>query len=213
MNNYGYVIGTDFDNTIASYDNLMHNIATEKGLIEPHIEKSKKHIRDRIRKLPEGEIQWQKLQAAVYGTRMKEAILIDGVKDFFELCRRYRVKIFIISHKTEFARLDETRTNLRVAALAWMEMKGFFEVDGPGLGLTGEDVYFEPTRREKIDRIKRLGCTHYIDDLEETFCHDAFPKGVCKILYAPYAKHSNVLGVRAFGLWKEIGNYLFNARS
>ena len=31
--------------------------------------------------------------------------------------------------------------------------------------LRREDIYFEETKQRKIERIKKLGCTHYIDDL------------------------------------------------
>ena len=60
-----YIIGIDFDNTIISYDNIMHKIALERDLINADVIKSKKHIRDSIRMLPEGEIHWQRLQASV----------------------------------------------------------------------------------------------------------------------------------------------------
>jgi hypothetical protein len=43
-------------------------------------------------------------------------------------------------------------------------------------------VYFEGTRTEKIARIVALGCTHFIDDLEEVFDDPAFPSGVERLL-------------------------------
>ena len=125
-----YVIGVDFDNTIVTYDNLIHKVAVERGLISPKAIKSKKHIRGNIRQLPNGEIEWQRLQAAVYGPRMEEAKLIDGIQRFFQSCRYHRAKVYVISHKTEFAKMDMTETNLRGAALAWMERNRFFNVDG-----------------------------------------------------------------------------------
>ncbi len=38
--------------------------------------------------------------------------------------------VFIVSHKTEYAGYDETRTNLRTAALEWMTSHHFFEPHG-----------------------------------------------------------------------------------
>ena len=206
-----YIIGVDFDNTIVSYDDLMHRVAVQRGLIHPDVRKSKKHIRDSIRQLPDGEIEWQRLQAIVYGPRTGEARLIEGVQTFFNLCKQHKVAVYIISHKTEYANFDETRTNLRLAALAWMRQNSFFETDG--LGLSQENVYFESTRREKIERIKHLGCTHFIDDLEETFLEDSFPANVEKILYAPHMQHSFLPGVRVVTTWEEVSDYFFNARS
>jgi len=206
-----YIIGVDFDNTLVYYEDVMYSVALQYGLIRSGMRKSKKDIREKIRQLPNGEMEWQRLQAIVYGPRMGEAKLIDGVRMFFELCKQHRVVVYIISHKTEYARSDESGINLRVAALTWMRENGFFETDGMGMSL--QDVYFESTRREKIDRIRQLGCTHFIDDLEETFLESSFPTNVEKILYAPHRQHSSLLGVRAVTTWKEINDYFFGTTS
>ncbi len=79
------IIGVDFDNTIINYDELMYNLALERGLIDSHIKKQKKSIRDQIRSLPEGEKAWQHLQASVYGHKIREAQLIAGVDFFFRI--------------------------------------------------------------------------------------------------------------------------------
>ena len=206
----GYVIGVDFDNTIASCDGVIYSEAVERGLIRPDVRKTKKDIRDWIRQLPDGDIEWQRLQAVAYGPRMEEAILIDGVKRFFDSCKQHNIKVLIVSHKTEFANFDQTRTNLRLAALSWMRRKRFFEADA--LGLPEEDVYFESTRREKIKRIECLGCTHFIDDLEEIFLEDSFPTYVKKILYSPHAPVA-LADVMALTTWQEINHYFFDGKS
>lgn len=203
-------IGVDFDNTLVSYDELMHRLAVERGWIRPEVASSKKRIRDSIRDLPEGELKWQQLQAIAYGAGIAEARLMAGVKTFFTLCRQRQVCLFIVSHKTEYANLDETRTNLRTAAVNWMKHHRFFDADGLGASL--EDVYFETTRRDKIERLTRLGCTHFIDDLEETFLEASFPAKVEKILYDPHAQHPAPSGMRVFKTWHEIGDYFFDAR-
>ncbi|MBI2135310.1 aminoglycoside phosphotransferase family protein [Candidatus Woesearchaeota archaeon] len=200
-------IGVDFDNTIVSYDALMHKVALEKGFISRDARKSKKSIRDSIRKLENGEEKWQLLQAAAYGQRMNEANLISGVRDFFRNCNEKNIKAYIISHKTEFADYDKTKTNLRYAAMGWMERNSFFREDG--LGISKSDVFFEPTREDKINRIKKLGCTHYIDDLEETFSESSFPKEVKKILYDSHDQHPHLSGVGRFGSWSDINEYFF----
>jgi len=73
------VIGVDFDNTIVSYDDLLFEAALKRGLIRQDVSRSKRAIRDSIRRLPEGESKWQQLQALIYGPRMEEAKLIDGI--------------------------------------------------------------------------------------------------------------------------------------
>jgi len=205
-----YIIGVDFDNTIVNYEGIMYSVARQRGLIPHNIRKNKKDIRDRIRRLPDGEIEWQRLQAIMYGPRMREARLVAGVKTFFELCKEHEAPVYIISHKTEYANFDETRTNLRAAAINWMREKGFFATDG--LGLSPQDVYFESTRQGKIERIRNLRCTHFIDDLEEVFLEDSFPTHVEKILYAPRVLLSSPSGIRTSATWKEICNHVFNTR-
>ena len=202
-----YAIGIDFDNTLASYDDTIYDESLQRDLISPDSGKDKRDIRDVIRQTPNGEIEWQKVQAVVYGPRMNEAKLIEGVKAFFESCKLNKIRVFIVSHKTEYAKMDKTGTNLREASLTWMKGRGFFERCGFGLSI--EDVFFESTRIEKIKRIKEIRCTHFIDDLEETFMEDTFPTDIEKILYVPHMKQSIVEGVKRTASWKEIKDYVF----
>jgi hypothetical protein len=203
------VIGVDFDNTIVGYDDLLHRLAAERGLIEAGARKSKKSIRDCIRLLPDGEVEWQKLQAVMYGPRMGEAVLIEGVASFFRRCRATGAKVFIVSHKTQYAGYDETRTPLPAAALAWLRARGFFEAGG--LGLSEERAYFEPTRAAKLDRVRALGCTHFIDDLEETFLEPTFPNGVVRALFNPHREPVSARNVRNFSDWRSIEEDVFGA--
>lgn len=206
------VLGVDFDNTIVTYDEVLHNKAVEWGLIGVDERKSKKNIRDKVRQLPDGENAWQKLQAYAYGQAMEEARLIENVKAFFHACKIAGMKVFIISHKTEFAAKDPYGINLREAAWTWMNRNGFFDNDG--LDFRQENIYFESTRQNKIARIKTLGCTHFIDDLEETFLEDSFPEAVEKILYDPYKQQSVVpyIKIKSFVSWKAIHEYFFERR-
>ena len=207
VNAMDYVIGVDFDNTIAGHDGLIYEVAKERGLIGSLTPRDKRAIRDAIRRLPEGEIQWQRVQGSVYGQRMLESVLTDGVERFFRVCTGRGVPVFIVSHKTVFSSYDATRTNLREAALAWLKDREFFSVNG--MGLTSDQVFFESTRREKIERIKQLGCTHFVDDLEETFLDESFPEHVVKILYDPHRDCRPLLGVTALSSWHEIVETLF----
>jgi hypothetical protein len=201
-------IGIDFDNTIVSYGELIHRVAVEWGLVSDDSEKDKTIIRDQIRLLPDGEVEWQKVQAEIYGPRMSEAALIEGVQEFFVLCRQENIQTYIVSHKTQYAHYDRTDTDLRAAALEWMESRGFFSVIG--LGLLRENVFFESTRVEKVDRIQRLGCTHFIDDLEEVFLEASFPKRTQKVLFGAQAYQTKLSDVRTATCWKDIRDYLFD---
>ena len=200
------MIGADFDNTIIRYDDVMYREALSRGLIDPSTVSSKRTIRDQIRQLPGGELEWQQLQATVYGSKIQAASMAPGVEAFFRACREHAIRLAIVSHKTTYASVDETQTNLRVAALEWMCQHRVFDRDG--FGLSPADVYFESSRQEKIARISRLACTAFIDDLEETFTEPDFPSDVDKILYAPHGPVSTVPAVKTVASWQEIHDAL-----
>jgi hypothetical protein len=201
------VCGIDFDNTIVNYNELLARIARERGLVDSGTPASKRTIRDWIRLLPDGETEWQKCQALMYGSRIQEARLSDGVGSFIQLCHRNRVQIYVISHKTEYSRHDTTGTNLRDAALNWMAANGFFEPNR--LGLTRDRIFFAETRQEKILRLTQTGCTDFIDDLEETFLEGAFPADIRRILYEPGRQCPPPSGVKLTRSWQEISDYFF----
>ena len=80
---------------------------------------------------PDGSL-WEALQGLVYGRRIDAATLFDGVTEFLERCRNRADTVAIVSHKTERAHYDP-ETDLRVAALQWMESRQFFDASGLGL--------------------------------------------------------------------------------
>lgn len=202
------VIGVDFDNTIAGYDDLMHALAVERGLIDGAVPRNKKRIRDAIRALPGGEAHWRGLQVTAYGPKMREARPIAGVKEFLRECRRRGLPIYIVSHKTEFANFGDASVNLREAATAWLEREGF--LGSGGLGFDTDSVFFESTREDKVARIAALGITHFIDDLEETFLESGFPDGVEKLLLGESEPLSSG-GIATFRTWPEIQQHVFAA--
>ncbi len=203
-----FVIGIDLDNTLACYDELFHLAACEERLIEPSLPKNKIKIRDAIRLLPDGESRWTRLQAVVYGLRMQAATLFEGGDVFLRHCARSRIPTMIVCHKTHFATLDGKRVDLRQSALRWLETKGFFS----DFGLSPNDVFFESTRAEKIERIQALRCTHFIDDLMEVFSETAFPQETKKLLFAPHGTAftgSNAQPL-TFTNWRELDHFFFD---
>ena len=202
------IIGVDFDNTLVSYDDLMYRVALQRQLIHADLPKRKQAIRDSIRQSA-GDEAWHGVQTLVYGERMDEARLIEGVRRFFTQCRQHHTPVFIISHKTEWTEADGKRVNLWTAATDWMTQQGFFASEG--LGLSQANVHFEPTRADKVARIRRLGCTHFIDDLEETFREATFPSHVEQILYVSQGQVSTLPRANVFTTWKGISDYFFSA--
>lgn len=201
------MIGVDFDNTLAIYGESLHQIAVERQLISPNVQKDKNAIRAAVRTLEKGELEWQKLQGAVYGPGIRRAEFADGAPSFFKCCSERGLSVSIISHKTEYATQDETHTNLRIAAMDWMTEHEFFGPDG--LGIDPKNVFFESTRRAKLERISKLGCTTFIDDLEETYLEASFPQQVVKILYRPEGPVMDLPEVKTVRSWREIEDHVF----
>ena len=198
------VVGIDFDNTIASYDEVMQRLAVEWGWLGAAEASGKKGVRDALRALPEGELKWRRLQTHCYGPGMRDARPMEGVREFLAACKARGVPVRVVSHKTEYANFGDPTVNLRAAAKRWMAQHGYF-------GLNPGDVYFEETREEKIRRIRELALTHFIDDLEETFLEASFPAGVEKILYAPRAALNGEAAWRSFRRWPDIQKHLLGA--
>jgi len=175
-------IGLDFDNTIITYDAVFLAAAQKCGLVGADFVGGKQAIRDTIRLRPDGELSWQKLQGQVYAKGLAQAPMVEGVDAFLRHCQTSKVPIVIVSHKTEFGHHDLDRINLRDAARSWMSGHGFFQASG--FGISPDAVYFENTRQDKIARISQLGCTHFIDDLEEVLSDPTFPSDVERILFS-----------------------------
>lgn len=200
-------IGIDFDNTLITYDDVFRATALSRGLIDAGFSgRSKQAIRDHIRRLPEGEIAWQRLQGQVYGRGVVDAAMFAGAGEFLERCRRQELPVVIVSHKTEYAHYDPDRVNLRQAALDWMAAHGLF----CDYGLSRRDVFFEATRAEKLRRIAALSCTHFIDDLEEVLTDPGFPPNVARILLANGAERRRAAPYVACHSWREVEEHVFD---
>ena len=176
------VLGVDFDNTLICYDEVFHRLAVEAGLVDPGSPPRQKAVREAARRSPEGDVAWQRLQGAAYGPRIQEARPAEGALAFLAWCRAEAIPVHVISHKTRLAAIDPSATDLREAARLWLEGHGFFD---PEIGLDPGAFHCGATRAEKIALIREQGCTHFIDDLLETFREPGFPRVAQGILYAP----------------------------
>jgi hypothetical protein len=197
-------IGLDLDNTLICYDHAFLRVGKEEGILPASFEGNKAAVkRALLAERPDGYL-WEALQGLVYGRRIDAAILFDGVTDFLERCRNRAGSVAIVSHKTERAHHDP-RTDLRVAALQWMESQRFFDVSG--LGLERSNVYFEGTRDDKVRRIRELGCDVFVDDLAEVLVHGEMPASCRKILFGNDPQGS----IEHYASWHDVRDALFPA--
>jgi hypothetical protein len=198
------LLGVDFDNTIVSYDTVFHLVARERGLIPAEIEPSKDKIRDYLRACGR-EDEWIELQGYVYGARIAEAEPFPGVTDFFLRCRQIGLSVVIVSHKTLYPYAGP-RYNLHRAAFQWLEEKGFFELST--IGISHDQVFLELTKKEKIQRIAALGCTHFIDDLPEFLSEAEFPTEVIRILFDPNDNYPSGYPFPRMRSWTQVNSIL-----
>ena len=175
------LVGLDFDNTIANYDSLFREIGLELNIISQDWKGNKKDLRNLILTNPEGEEIWMKIQGKVYGEYMHRAKLTPGVANFLLQCKAKKIEVCIISHKTEYGHYDKKNISLRKEATKWMFEKNLF--DNSFTSLSKNNVFFENTRKEKVTRISKIGCSHFVDDLPEVFEEPNFPKNTKKILF------------------------------
>ncbi|MBV8189934.1 MAG: hypothetical protein JOY64_11075 [Alphaproteobacteria bacterium] len=199
-------IGIDLDNTLICYDEAFQRVGKDEGLLPVGFEGDKAAVKRALLKESPDGLLWETLQGLVYGRRIDAATLFDGVARFLETCRERDAEVAIVSHKTELAHHDPLRTDLRAAALQWMNGNRFF--DPAGLGLQRHNVYFERTRDEKIARIARLGSDVFVDDLAEVLDHENMPAACRKILFGQERQER----FEQYATWHELCDAVFPRR-
>ena len=197
------IVGLDFDNTIVSYDDVFHRVAVEGGHVPAALPVRKEAVRDFLRKAG-AEDAWIEMQGVVYGSRMGEARAFDGALEAIASMKANGHRVIIVSHKTRYPFLGE-RHDLHAAARRWLEVQGFF--DPQSLAFKDTDVFFELTKEDKLARIGRELCTHFVDDLPEILTHPLFPSGVARLLFAP-GSGSSRRDLKVASKWSEIPIWL-----
>lgn len=200
-------IGVDFDNTVVCYDTLFYRAAVERGLVPPDVSPGKQQVRDSLRRCGK-EDAWTELQGLVYGSWIEQAPPFAGVIEFFQECRKRRIDVAIISHKTRQP-VRGPAFDLHEAARNWLRQHGL--VDAPDAALVANRVFFEETKQAKLERIARMGCTHFIDDLPEFLAEPGFPPSVERILFDARGLHAHDPRFRRVTSWHGIMDVLASA--
>lgn len=163
-------IGLDFDNTLVCYDGVFARLAAPH--LPPPLPAAKEAIRDALRRQPEGEATWRRLQGQAYGARMNEAEPFPGASEFLTRAHQAGHQLFIVSHKTQYGHDDPARVDLRQAAMAWIAARGWLTY------IERSRIFFEPTREAKLARIAALGLDVFVEDLADVLADPAFPAAV-----------------------------------
>jgi len=190
------IIGIDLDNTLIDYNLLFYNIALEYNLIPKKIEISKNSVKNYL--VEKGmENDWIELQGVVYGSRLDEAKIYEGAYKFITWAHENGHSIKIVSHKTLYS-FSKIKYNLHKAAYQWINLNilNFFDF--------GKDtIYFEVSKKNKIERISSLKVDYFIDDLPEILLDNKFPSLTQRILFDPDNIHKEFEFKRALN-WNSI---------
>jgi hypothetical protein len=192
-------IGIDFDNTIVDYNAAFYRLACEKKLIPDSFLPNKIDIRNYLRRIGREE-DWTEMQGIVYGSRMQDAVAFPGAIDFISDKINHGHRIYIISHKTRYPFRGE-QYDLHQAATDWIKKN---------LIIPTENVFFEITKNEKINRVQLSQCDVFIDDLPEIFENEQFPADIKKILFDSdrYHSHFNQKNSIVCTSWQEVSRCL-----
>lgn len=187
-------VGIDLDNTVINFDRLIEKIAREKGYLGDKKIRGKKNIRDFLRSLPSGEEKWREIQKLIYDSRLAEAQLNTGVLSFIKKYSNLG-KVYIISHKSP---------DLRQQAVNFLRQKGILSEK-----LISKDQFFtENSRQAKIERIRKLQITYFIDDLVEVFKEPSFPKKITGILFNMEGTNIKIRGLKVFSSFSAIDAFM-----
>jgi len=177
-------LGIDLDNTIINYDDLFPRVAIELGLLpESMRQASKVEVKHALSHGNDGH-DWMRLQGQVYGQYVYQAKAYPGALETLRsLAADPDLRVCIVSHKTRHGHFDETRTDLRDAAMDWLAAHELLASNSAGVAV--RDIFFTDSRQEKIGVIGDLSCRAVVDDLIEVLTHPAFPATSRRILFAP----------------------------
>lgn len=205
-------IGIDLDNTIADYDEIFINIAKKMEFIETDGFLGKSDVKDIILLSSEGDQRWQKLQGQVYGRWMHKAKLFPGFIAFLWTSIARGNNVYIISHKSIYGHFDVDRIPLRDRAYSWIK-NWLVDTNLPDYFRLNENIFFEETRKQKVERINSVGCDLFIDDLNEVFLEPGFPKGTQKILFNKVVPQPNIFEGAKFNSWTAITKHIYGELS
>jgi hypothetical protein len=200
-------LGLDFDNTIACYTTIFHQLAVGRGLVAAEPLLSKSQVRDLLRAQGR-EAEWTELQGSAYGPGMAEVESFAGAAECIRTLLCAGVDVCIISHKTRTPYRGQA-WDLHDAAQSWLQRQGFF--DAGRVGLSRDSVFFELTLAEKLGRIAQQRCTHFLDDLPEVLHDPAFPENVYRLLFDPDDVHADG-SLERIRTWPELATWMLNRR-
>lgn len=197
-------IGIDFDNTIADYTGVFHQVALELGWLPSHVGKSKAQVKAYFIE-DNKEEKWTELQGLVYGKFISHAQPYANAKKVMSDLKQAGHELFIISHKTQYPFIGE-QFNLHQAAMGWLVEQQIvaenIENSQQAL-LPSSSVFFNQKKEQKLAKAAELGCQLFIDDLVEILNHEGYPANCKAVLFDPEQRHLDYPQARISN-WQEL---------
>ena len=159
-------IGIDLDNTIVNYDLPAQFFADQENL--PNVF-CLDDLRNRF-KLEHVE-KWQLFQSKIYCEGLSLAQPTENALAFLSKARDSNIDLYLVSHKTSFTPARFGGKDLRTPALEWLKRESVL----PDL-ISGNNVYFCESQKEKVQTIGNLQLDWFVDDLREVLEHPDFPR-------------------------------------
>lgn len=189
--------GFDLDNTLIDYSKSVTEYCRIKKLNPCS---NIRMLQENLRAFDDSDYSWQLAQGWLYSDGLAFAEIGVG---FIELCEYLTLndyQLYIVSHKTSHTPSFCGSKPLREIASAWIEESLFAK-----FFKEPNQIYFEPTRKKKISRIKKLSLSYFVDDLDEIFLEKKFPSDVKKFLiYSNRSNNPKVICVPNFKIIKRI---------
>lgn len=166
--------GFDLDNTLIDYSNSVKQYCNANNLEEC---RNIHELRALLRASDSSGQQWQLAQGWLYVDGLSFAHPGLGAVELCEYLERKGFKLQIVSHKTSHTPDFCGRKPLREVANKWLaegELSAYF----PNTNV----IHYESTRKLKIERIRSLNLSYFVDDLREVFQDPGYPKEVTSFL-------------------------------
>jgi hypothetical protein len=199
------LIGLDFDNTIACYDEAISLLADNLLELPSELPKTKQELCNYLRK-NDREVEWTHFQGVLYGPGMVHARPHERAIETMQHLESEGHELMIVSHRSKHPYAGPPY-DLHAAAHEWVKNR----LQSAGLFLNKRRAYskyefvnFLETRDEKLSMIKELGCHLFVDDLLEILEATSFPKGTAGVLFDPTGKHSHINEKLTIATWEQL---------
>ena len=172
------LIGLDFDNTIVCYDKAIARLADEFFDLPHDLPRTKLALRDFLRETNR-EAEWTAFQGEVYGPGLKYAEPFEDSIASMKKLKSLSYRLCIVSHRTKWP-YKGFLYDLHSHAQEWIE-----RVLLPENIFEDRSIFFFETKQEKIEAIKQLNCSMFLDDMPEILENSSFPPATRGILFKP----------------------------